>query len=191
MIKMSPRNIAVAAAACAVGLWLDQWSKAWAAARLPGSPMTVIDKALSFVYVENRNAAFGLGNQLPESVKVWVLIGLTSALTLALVVAMVRSVDLPSQVGFAMTICGALGNIVDRVRFGYVRDFIYWHGGFQWPNFNVADMLVCTGVAVLVILGGRGSKTKEEPAKAEPKPEAARSEAPGGGEPAKAAEPKG
>ena len=162
MIKMSPRNIAIATAFCAVGLWLDQWSKAWAATRLPGSPMTVIDKALSFVYVENRNAAFGLGNQLPESAKVWVLIGLTSALTIALVVAMLRSEDLPSQIGFAMTICGAAGNIVDRVRFGYVRDFIYWHGGFQWPNFNVADMLVCTGVAVLVILGGR--KKKGEPA---------------------------
>ncbi|MGC4123095.1 MAG: signal peptidase II [Myxococcales bacterium] len=163
MIKMNPRNIALAAAFSALGLWLDQWSKGWAAARLPGNPLEVIQGALSFVYVENRNAAFGLGNQLPDSAKVWVLIGLTSALTLALVVAMLRSEDLPSQVGFAMTICGAVGNIVDRVRFGYVRDFIYWHGGFQWPNFNVADMLVCVGVGVLVVLGGR--KKKEEPAK--------------------------
>jgi len=164
MIKMSPRNIALAVGFGALGIWLDQWSKGWAAARLPGSPMTVIDKALSFAYVENRNAAFGLGNQLPESVKTWVLIGLTSALTVALIVAMLRSEDLPSQVGFAMTISGALGNIIDRVRFGYVRDFIYWHGGFQWPNFNVADMLVVVGVAVLVVLGGR--KKKDEPAKA-------------------------
>ncbi len=165
MIKMSPRNIAIAAVASALGLWLDQWSKGWAAARLPGNPLVVIKNALSFVYVENRNAAFGLGNQLPDSVKVWVLIGLTSTLTLALIVAMLRSEDLPSQVGFAMTVCGALGNIVDRVRLGYVRDFIYWHGGFQWPNFNVADMLVCTGVAVLVVLGGR--KKKQAPAKPE------------------------
>ena len=170
MIKMSTRNVALAAAFCAVGIGLDQWSKAWAALRLPGAPLTVIDKALSFVYVENRNAAFGLGNQLPESVKVWVLIGLTSALTVALV-AMLRSVDLASQVGFAATVSGALGNIVDRVRFGYVRDFIYWHGGFQWPNFNVADILVCTGVGVLVVLGGRTKKV--EPAKADaPKPAA-------------------
>ena len=163
MIKMSYRNLALATAFCGLGIWLDQWSKAWAAARLPGAPLTVIDKALSFVYVENRNAAFGLGNQLPESVKVWVLIGLTSALTVSLVVAMLLSADLPSQVGFAVTTCGALGNIIDRVRFGYVRDFIYWHGGFQWPNFNVADILVCTGVGILVVLGGR--KKKEEPEK--------------------------
>jgi len=175
MIKMNPRNIAVAAVLCGAGIWLDQWSKGWAAVRLPGAPLDVIANALSFVYVENRNAAFGLGHGLPESVKVWVLIGLTSALTLALIVAMVRSVDLPSQVGFAATICGALGNIIDRVRFGYVRDFIYWHGGFQWPNFNVADILVCTGVGVLVVLGGR--KKKDEPAKADaPKADAPRAE---------------
>lgn len=165
MLKMSRPAIALFAVLCAAGVALDQWSKAWAAARLPGAPMVVIEKALKFVYVENRNAAFGLGQQIPASVKVWVLIALTSALTLALLWAMLRSTDLPSQIGFGATVCGALGNIIDRVRFGYVRDFIFWHGGFEWPNFNVADILVCVGVGVLVVLGGRAEKKKGEESK--------------------------
>jgi signal peptidase II len=161
-MKMSPKAVAISAALVVAGVLLDQWTKAWAAARLPGAPLDVIPSALRLAYIENRNAAFGLGHHLPDSIKVAVLIGLTSLLTLALVVAMLRSTDLPSQIGFAATICGALGNIVDRLRFGYVRDFIYWHGGFEWPNFNVADMLVCTGVGILVVLGGRGGKKKDE-----------------------------
>ena len=154
--------MAIAFAAIGAGVALDQWTKSWAAARLPSGAIDVVPNAFRLEYVENRNAAFGLGHHLPDSIKVAVLIGLTSLLTLALVVAMLRSTDLPSQIGFAATICGALGNIVDRLRFGYVRDFIYWHGGFEWPNFNVADMLVCTGVGILVVLGGRGGKKKDE-----------------------------
>jgi len=166
MKRMSPRALAVTFALIALGIALDQVTKIWAAARLPMRPMEVIPKALSFVYVENHNAAFGLGSGLPDSAKVYILLTLTIGLTLALVVAMVRATDLPSQIGFAATVSGAIGNIVDRVQLGYVRDFIYWHGGFQWPNFNIADMLVVTGVGVLVVFGGREQRKQEKAEKA-------------------------
>ena len=169
MKRMSPRALAITFALIGVGVALDQWTKAWAAARLPSGPVDLIPKALTLAYVENRNAAFGLFSFLPDGVKAPVLLALTSVLTVVLVVAMVRSTDLASQIGFAATVSGALGNIVDRIWLHYVRDFIYWHGGFQWPNFNVADMLVCVGVGVLVVLG-RSDKKKDE---AEKKPEGA------------------
>ncbi|MBI5547787.1 MAG: signal peptidase II [Deltaproteobacteria bacterium] len=163
MIRMSPRALVIAGALVALGVAADQWTKQWAAARLPGSPMKVVDGLLSFEYVLNRNAAFGLGQSLPESMKVWILIGLTSVLTLVLIGAMLRSTDLPSQIGYAATVCGALGNIIDRVQLGYVRDFILlYYQEHRWPNFNVADMLVCIGVGVLVVLGGR--QKKDQPA---------------------------
>ena len=161
--------MAIAFAAIGAGVALDQWTKSWAAARLPSGAIDVVPNAFRLEYVENRNAAFGLFGFLPDNVKAPVLLGLTSVLTVFLVIAMVRSTDLASQVGFAATVSGALGNIVDRIWLHYVRDFIYWHGGFQWPNFNVADMLVCVGVGVLVVLG-RSDKKKDE---AEKKPEGA------------------
>jgi signal peptidase II len=155
--------MALAFALIGVGVAVDQWTKAWAAARLPGGAIVVIPKALSLAYVENRNAAFGLFSFLPDGVKAPVLLGLTSVLTVFLVLAMVRSTDLASQIGFAATVSGALGNIVDRVLLHYVRDFILmYHGSYQWPNYNVADALVCTGVGVLVVLGGRADKKKQQ-----------------------------
>jgi signal peptidase II len=120
--------------------------------------MTVIPGALAFAYVENRNAAFGLGSVLPDAVKLWVLLGLQCVLSVVLLVLMTRTRDFASRLGFGVVVAGAIGNIIDRIRLGYVVDFIYWHGGFSWPNFNVADMLVCTGVGILIVFGGRHRK---------------------------------
>ncbi|MGI5861698.1 MAG: signal peptidase II [Myxococcales bacterium] len=155
MKRMDAATIAKAFFLIALGVGIDQWTKVWAQARLPGSPLEVIPKALSFVYAENRNMAFGLGGFLPPSAKLAILLALTGALTLLLLVLMVRSPDFASRLGYGVTAAGALGNIVDRVRLGYVVDFIYWHGGFTWPNFNVADILVCTGVGILLVFGNR------------------------------------
>jgi signal peptidase II len=152
---MTAASAAKAFSLIGVGLVLDQLTKSWAKIHLPGHPIDLIPKVLALAYVENRNAAFGLGSSIPASARLWILLGLTSLLTLALALAMIRSADLASRIGFGMTIAGALGNIIDRARQGYVVDFIYWHGGFSWPNFNVADIMVCVGVGVLVLFGGR------------------------------------
>jgi signal peptidase II len=160
MKRLNLSKAAIAFFLIGLGVGLDQLTKSWALERLPNAPMTVIPKALSFVYAENRNMAFGLGQVLPISAdaKRWLLIALTSLLTAFLIVMMVRSADFASRLGFGITAAGAIGNIIDRVRIGYVVDFIYWHGGFTWPNFNVADILVCTGVGVLLVFGGREAK---------------------------------
>jgi signal peptidase II len=46
---------------------------------------------------------------------------------------------------------GAAGNIVDRLRYGYVVDFIHWRPGFDWPTFNIADALIVVGVIMMLI----------------------------------------
>ncbi len=52
----------------------------------------------------------------------------------------------------ALVIGGALGNLIDRVRFGYVVDFIDWHvGDHHWPAFNIADSAICIGAVLLVL----------------------------------------
>lgn len=145
-----------------LGVVADQVTKTWVHTNLPGNPVTVIPGALSLVYVENRNAAFGIGAALPESARIWILLGLQSLLSVVLIVFMIRTRDFANRLGFGVVVAGAIGNIIDRVRLGYVVDFIYWHGGFSWPNFNVADMLVCTGVGILIVFGGRQGNSKPE-----------------------------
>ena len=65
------------------------------------------------------------------------------------------------SLALALVMGGALGNVVDRVRFGAVVDFIQWHAaGFYWPAFNVADSAICVGVAILLWDNFRQSRVK-------------------------------
>lgn len=70
--------------------------------------------------------------------------------------------------GLALVLGGAIGNLIDRIRFGYVTDFIQvWFGDWAFPSFNVADSAISVGAALLVIdalfLSGRQTKTGSEP----------------------------
>lgn len=70
--------------------------------------------------------------------------------------------------GLALVLGGAVGNLIDRIRFGYVTDFIQvWFGDWAFPSFNVADSAITVGAALLVIdalfLSGRQTKTGSEP----------------------------
>ena len=58
------------------------------------------------------------------------------------------------QISFSLIAGGALGNLSDRIRLGFVVDFLDFHYGSQWhyPAFNVADISICLGVGVLLIL---------------------------------------
>lgn len=165
--RMSNAAIAKAAALIGLAVALDQATKIWAEATLPGKPMVVIPGALKFAYVRNYAAAFGLGSFIDSpQVRLAILLVLTIGLTVVLVVSMIRSPDFASRLGYGITIAGAVGNILDRVRLGYVIDFLYWHGGFEWPAFNIADICVCVGIGILIVFGGRTPKKAEEPATA-------------------------
>lgn len=72
----------------------------------------------------------------------------------------------PGKTLFALALTlvmgGALGNVIDRVRFGAVVDFIQWHvAGYYWPAFNVADSAICIG-AVLLLWGQLTAKTENK-----------------------------
>jgi signal peptidase II len=104
--------------------------------------------------VQNRGAAFGILSEadLPYQAAIFSAVSL-----LALVAIAVYAFRLPPearlpQMGLALVLGGALGNLIDRVRLGYVVDFIhvYW-GRHQWPDFNVADSAITVGVALLIL----------------------------------------
>ncbi|MDR3126690.1 MAG: signal peptidase II [Rickettsiales bacterium] len=87
----------------------------------------------------------------------WLLIAVSLAVTAVIFRFMGREETRLGRTGYAFVIAGALGNVVDRVRYGAVVDFLDFHAGsLHWPAFNVADMLICLGVALLLLPRGAG-----------------------------------
>jgi len=113
-----------------------------------GVNTSVIPKVISFESVYNKGVAFSF----LSGAGVWLIV-LTSILTVAAITAwwfMGRKTVL-SNVGFAFFIAGAIGNLYDRIAYGYVRDFIRFD---FWPNFaifNFADICLNVGTVLLVI----------------------------------------
>ena len=141
---------------------LDQITKLIALARLvPGAPVRVIDDLLALTLVLNPGLAFGLLASVPTEWR-WI-VALLSLVALVILVRVALRV-LPRG-GFAdhgaigLIFGGAIGNLIDRARFGAVIDFVDVHyRGWHWPAFNVADSAITVGVTVLAIrLLGEGA----------------------------------
>ena len=108
------------------------------------SRVEVVDGWLAMEYTENRGAAFGLFSGLAP-----VLAGVSIAILAALLWHFLRQARPPrwQTVATGAISGGALGNLIDRVRLGYVIDFV---SVGAWPNFNLADSTITIGVLVLV-----------------------------------------
>ena len=133
----------------AVVLGLDQITKAVASARLmQGEPVPILGQFLRFTLVHNTGAAFGLfpGSRLP-----FILISVLAIAVVLYLFARDAYRSLVNRVLLGCILGGALGNLVDRVRWGRVVDFIdVGVGAVRWPVFNVADSAVTLGVILLV-----------------------------------------
>lgn len=122
--------------------------------RFPGEAHVVVEDYLEFRYAENCGAAFGLLDDAPTLVR-QIVFG--SAGVIATVVLFMLFFRGSGGVLFAwsvpLIVSGAVGNLVDRARLGYVVDFIRFHLADSWeyPTFNVADITITIGVVLLVI----------------------------------------
>lgn len=136
----------------ALGLYLtDQASKAWAVRRLRFRDLTVISGILDFSYAENPGIAFG---QLQEGGKFgrWFFVVLAGAAAVAVLFYFFRTHRSDDRIlgACAMLLAGITGNLTDRVRLGFVIDFIQLHAGpYHWPTFNVADASISVGALLL------------------------------------------
>jgi len=149
-----------------LGVYLmDQASKTWAVRRLRFEDRTVISGVLDLVYAENRGIAFG---QLQEGGAFgrWFFVMLATAAAIAVLYYFFRTPRNDDRIlgACALLLAGILGNLTDRVRFGFVIDFILLHAGqYHWPTFNVADASISVGALLLAYdLIFRSRKTKEE-----------------------------
>jgi signal peptidase II len=138
----------------ALGLFLiDQVSKSWAVRALRFSDKTIVPGMLDLVYAENRGIAFG---QLQEGGNFgrWFFVILAAAAIVAVLVYFFRTVRSDDRIlgACALLLAGIAGNLVDRVRLGFVIDFILAHAGsYHWPVFNIADASICAGAFLLAI----------------------------------------
>ncbi|HEV2762893.1 MAG TPA: signal peptidase II [Pyrinomonadaceae bacterium] len=141
--------------AASLGVYLmDQATKAWAVRRLRlGADVTVVEGFFRFAYAENPGIAFGQ-LQGGGSFGRWMLVGLATAACVAVLVYFWRTPRSDDRVlgACALLLAGIVGNLTDRVRLGYVVDFIVLHAGsYHWPTFNVADAAICLGALLLAL----------------------------------------
>jgi signal peptidase II len=138
----------------------DHATKVAAESRLSHSdPMALVPGVLELRYVENQDSAFSLTEKLSSRVKI-PLLAVTSSLGLLAVGLLarkkLRGAGSLERIGLALLVAGAIANVVDRLRRGFVVDFIYVH---HWPVFNVADILVVLGMALLAVQAFAGRLT--------------------------------
>lgn len=135
-----------------IALILDQVTKHFAIVNLKGTnSIEVIKDYLYFTYLENRGAAFGFLNQFPIIFTI-----LASLFVIFMSIYLLKNynkIDRIYKLGFIMMIVGALGNLIDRIRFGFVVDFIFspLGGLYDFPVFNLADVYL-TLTAILLFI---------------------------------------
>lgn len=134
---------------------LDQVSKYVVSRSIPlDTGFAVIPGFFNVVYVRNAGGAFSLfaGAGHPWSAYVLAAISLAVVGAIAYAFGKTRRGDTWTRVAYICVAGGAVGNLVDRIRFGRVTDFLDFHAGsLHWPVFNVADAAISTGAVMLLI----------------------------------------
>jgi signal peptidase II len=142
----------------------DQISKLYVAAVMwPHQSITVIERYIDITYVRNPGGAFGLFARADRWMLRPLLLGL-SAVAAVIILLIYRSTPtdrLLVRLAFSLILGGAIGNLIDRIRFDEVIDFldVHWRH-YHWPAFNIADAAISVGVACLCwdLLFGKPAK---------------------------------
>ena len=139
----------------ALVLALDQATKAWVLQNLPGAPpLTVVPGFFDLVFSRNPGGVFGLGAGAPTFGRRAFFVGAT-AVALGVIGIFLKRWGRESRlltIALSLVAGGAIGNLIDRVRFGSVVDFIDWYWNTRhWYTFNVADSAISTGAVLLIV----------------------------------------
>jgi signal peptidase II len=126
---------------------LDQLSKLWIATNRPQA--VLLPGFLDLVYFENTGAVFGLFH---GHTQVFIGLGIASVIAILVFLYYFPPTTTVGVLSFALILGGALGNLIDRIRLGYVIDFLRLHVQdiFFWPAFNVADAALTVGLLALI-----------------------------------------
>ena len=149
--------VRLGALAALLVLLADQGSKWWVldVFDLPGRGSVALLPVLNLTMVWNQGVTFGMFHQ-EGAAGPWILGGIALAVVVALGYWLTRAETAAAAVALGAIAGGAVGNVIDRFRFGAVVDFIHAHAfGWSWYVFNVADAAIVCGVGVLLLDGAR------------------------------------
>jgi signal peptidase II len=137
-------------------LVLDQWTKHLVLTRFSlGESIPIVSGILNLTYVRNTGAAFGILAQASPAFRIpfFLIVPVVALLVIGYVFRRIPAGNLRRAAALSAVVGGAIGNLIDRIRLGYVVDFLDFHWKYQhhFPAFNVADAAICVGVAVLII----------------------------------------
>jgi signal peptidase II len=139
----------------AATLVLDRWTKLLIQKRFDlNESISVIDGFFNITYVRNTGVAFGIFSSISSPAKSVLLSVFTAFAAVVVVTYSVRSPvrNRLLQIALGLILGGALGNLYDRLAYGYVVDFLeFYAGSYHWPSFNVADTAISVGVGLLAI----------------------------------------
>ena len=143
-------------------LVIDLWSKEWVLTHFQeGEHRVVIEGFFNLVLVRNEGAAWGIFSGYAHGLTVF------SAVVLVLLLGFQSALfeRRPShRIIFGLMLAGIVGNMVDRIRFQAVTDFLDFHiGDRHWPSFNVADSCICVAVFLYLIMTWKTPPESEKP----------------------------
>jgi signal peptidase II len=141
-------------AVAAIVLVLDQMSKAWVLRTLPENavwvPIPALSRFLTITHVTNTGAAFGL---FKDRGVLFILIAIAVSAGIVIYSRYLPQGRFWVRFSLGLQLGGAIGNLIDRVRFGHVTDFItVGIDDLKWPTFNVADSAIVVGVIILAFI---------------------------------------
>jgi len=135
-----------------VAIALDQATKGWILEDVMIPPRVIeITSNFNLVLGWNRGVSFGLFNQ-DSTYGPHILTGVALVIVLGLSIWLWKSTTHWSAWALGLVIGGAIGNVIDRIQYGAVVDFLDFHAfGYHWPAFNVADTAICIGAGLLIL----------------------------------------
>ena len=137
-------------------IFFDQLTKAWVLNSFQlYESKEVIAGLFNLVYVTNSGAAFSLLADLDSPWRHYFFLGVGTVAIVGLTVAWfkMRAENALYGVALALICGGAVGNLIDRLRFGSVVDFLDFHlRGYHWPAFNIADSAICIGAGLFLVV---------------------------------------
>jgi signal peptidase II len=151
---MTHRNYKVAIYLAVFVTLVDQMSKWWVVEQMHMTTGRIkeICPFFNLVLVHNRGVTFGLLNNIDQKWVTYGLILIAVAIVALLGRWLLRTTSLTVSLALGMIMGGAVGNIIDRIRFGSVVDFLdFYYHDYHWPAFNCADSMIVVGVTLLLL----------------------------------------
>ncbi len=110
-----------------------------------------INEFLNITHVMNRGISFGMFKDSSWNSMIFTIV--TCIISMILFYLLYKNRNNRVAVAYSITLAGAIGNLIDRIKLGAVIDFIDTHiGSYHWPSFNIADVAICIGISLLLIL---------------------------------------